>query len=154
MEISIMENWIKLLKNWYAISLVNSHKRVKLLNVLMLVISGIMFFNGGIGSIVLPEFAKYSEWDIWIWTTVLYSLALVQIITLVQCDCPRMYRWSNTVLILSGFVLLIVGCLFGFKYPPYSWQMTTYPFVGFLFSLVGRQLNKVSLKGLNNGKDS
>lgn len=150
------KSYLSLINNMYKRFLIKKHILIKLLNVFMLILSGIMFIHGGIGSVELPNFAKYSEWDIWIWAIVLYSLALIQIVTLLKCDCVISYRWSNTVLIISGFVLLIVGCLFGFKYPPSNWQMTFYPFVGFLLSLVGRQLNKTTqcIKGLKDGKNN
>lgn len=145
--------YLKAFYKWEINKLVSIHKRLKYFNIFMLFLSGLMFLNSGLGNIDLPDFARYSIWDVWIWTTVLYSLALVQFLTIVHCDCISSYRWSNTILMLSGFVLLIVGCLFGFEYPPYNWQMTVYPFVGFLFSLAGRQLNKVNLtKGKDNGK--
>lgn len=145
--------YIFTIRKWQLTKLIEAHKRIKYFNIIMLLLSGIMFFNGGIGAVELPNFARYSDWDIWIWTIVLNSLALVQLITLVQCDCVNAYRWSNIILMLSGFALLIVGCLFGLKYPPHNWQMTIYPFVGLLFSAVGRQLNKASLaKGITDGK--
>ena len=145
--------YIFAIRKWQLTKLIAAHKRIKYFNIIILLLSGIMFFNGGIRAVELPNFARYSDWDIWIWTTVLNSLALVQLITLVQCDCKNAYRWSNIILMLSGFVLLIVGCLFGLKYPPHNWQMTIYPFVGLLFSIAGRQLNKVDpIKRIDNGK--
>ena len=143
-----VSTYIFAIRKWQLTKLIAAHKRIKYFNIIILLLSGIMFFNGGIIAVELPNFARYSDWDTWIWTTVLNSLALVQLITLVQCDCKNAYRWSNIILMLSGFVLLIVGCLFGFKYPPHNWQMTIYPFVGILFSIAGRQLNKVDpIKG-------
>ena len=145
--------YIFAIHKWQLTKLIAAHKRIKYFNIIILLLSGIMFFNGGIRAVELPNFTRYSEWDTWIWTIVLNSLALVQLITLVQCDCRNAYRWSNIILMLSGFVLLIVGCLFGLKYPPHNWQMTIYPFVGLLFSIAGRQLNKVDLiKRIVNGK--
>ena len=145
--------YIFAIRKWQLTKLIAAHKRIKYFNIIILLLSGIMFFNGGIRAVELPNFARYSDWDIWIWTIVLNSLALVQLITLVQCDCKNAYRWSNIILMLSGFALLIVGCLFGFKYPPHNWQMTIYPFVGILFSIAGRQLNKVDpIKRIDNGK--
>ena len=145
--------YIFAIRKWQLTKLIAAHKRVKYFNIIILLLSGIMFFNGGIRAVELPNFARYSDWDIWIWTIVLNSLALVQLITLVQCDCKNAYRWSNIILMLSGFVLLIVGCLFGLKYPPHNWQMTIYPFVGLLFSVAGRQLNNVDpIKRIDNGK--
>lgn len=148
-----VSTYIFAIRKWQLTKLIAAHKRIKYFNIIMLLLSGIMFFNGGIGAVKLPNFARYSDWDIWIWTTVLNSLAFIQLITLVQCDCRNAYRWSNIILMLSGFALLIVGCLFGFKYPPHNWQMTIYPFVGLLFSAVGRQLNKApQAKGITDGK--
>ena len=145
--------YIFAIHKWQLTKLIAAHKRIKYFNIIILLLSGIMFFNGGIRAVELPNFTRYSEWDTWIWTIVLNSLALVQLITLVQCDCRNAYRWSNIILMLSGFVLLIVGCLFGLKYPPHNWQMTIYPFVGLLFSIAGRQLNKVDpIKRIVNGK--
>ena len=145
--------YIFAIRKWQLTKLIAAHKRIKYFNIIILLLSGIMFFNGGIRAVELPNFARYSDWDIWIWTIVLNSLALVQLITLVQCDCKNAYRWSNIILMLSGFVLLIVGCLFGLKYPPHNWQMTIYPFVGLLFSVAGRQLNKLDpIKRIDNGK--
>ena len=139
-----VSSYIFAIRKWQLTKLIAAHKRIKYFNIIILLLSGIMFFNGGIRAVELPNFVRYSDWDIWIWTIVLNSLALVQLITLVQCDCKNAYRWSNIILMLSGFTLLIVGCLFGFKYPPHNWQMTIYPFVGILFSIAGRQLNKVA----------
>ena len=148
-----VSTYIFAIRKWQLTKLIAAHKRIKYFNSTILLLSGIMFFNGGIIEVELPNFARYSDWDIWIWTTVLNSLALVQLITLVQCDCKNAYRWSNIILMLSGFVLLIVGCLFGLKYPPHNWQMTIYPFVGLLFSVAGRQLNKLDpIKRIDNGK--
>ena len=148
-----VSTYISAIRKWQLTKLIAAHKRIKYFNIIILLLSGIMFFNGGIRAVELPNFARYSDWDIWIWTIVLNSLALVQLITLVQCDCKNAYRWSNIILMLSGFVLLIVGCLFGLKYPPHNWQMTIYPFVGLLFSIAGRQLNKVDpIKRIDNGK--
>ena len=145
--------YIFAIRKWQLTKLIAAHKRIKYFNIIILLLSGIMFFNGGIRAVELPNFARYSDWDIWIWTIVLNSLALVQLITLIQCDYVIAYRWSNIILMLSGFVLLIVGCLFGLKYPPHNWQMTIYPFVGLLFSIAGRQLNKVDpIKRIDNGK--
>ena len=145
--------YVGAIKRWQLNKLISIHKLVKVLNIVILVISGAMFFQNETGTLELPDFTRYSDWDIWIWTIVLNSLALVQLITLVQCDCKNAYRWSNIILMLSGFVLLIVGCLFGLKYPPHNWQMTIYPFVGILFSIAGRQLNKVDpIKRIDNGK--
>ena len=145
--------YIFAIHKWQLTKLIAARKRIKYFNIIILLLSGIMFFNGGIRAVELPNFTRYSEWDTWIWTIVLNSLALVQLITLVQCDCRNAYRWSNIILMLSGFVLLIVGCLFGLKYPPHNWQMTIYPFVGLLFSITGRQLNKVDpIKRVVNGK--
>lgn len=127
-----------------SVLLLKHHRRIKLMSILMLVISGSMFIRGGIGYVELPDFAKYTDWDIWVWASVSYSLALIQLFTLVHRKCRSNFRWANTVLIISGFVLLIIGCLFGFKYPPHAWQMTVYPFVGFLFTVVGRKLNKLT----------
>ena len=148
-----VSSYIFAIRKWQLTKLIAAHKRIKYFNIIILLLSGIMFFNGGIRAVELPNFARYSDWDIWIWTIVLNSLALVQLITLVQCDCKNAYRWSNIILMLSGFVLLIVGCLFGLKYPPHNWQMTIYPFVGLLFSVAGRQLNKLDpIKRIDNGK--
>ena len=148
-----VSTYIFAIRKWQLTKLIAAHKRIKYFNIIILLLSGIMFFNGGIRAVELPNFARYSDWDIWIWTIVLNSLALVQLITLVQCDCKNAYRWSNIILMLSGFVLLIVGCLFGLKYPPHNWQMTIYPFVGLLFSVAGRQLNKLDpIKRIDNGK--
>lgn len=145
--------YIGAIKRWKLNKLISIHKLVKVLNIVILVISGAMFFQSETGTLELPDFTRYSEWDTWIWTTVLNSLALVQLLTLIKCDSVITYRWSNIILMLSGFVLLIVGCLFGLKYPPHNWQMTIYPFVGLLFSAVGRQLNKVDLiKRTDSGK--
>lgn len=80
----------------------------------------------------------------WIWAVVTYSIALVQAITLINCHCVDNYRWSNTVLIISGFLILIIGCLFGLKFPPYNWQMVILPPIGFIISVIGRNLNKTS----------
>ena len=148
-----VSTYIFAIRKWQLTKLIAAHKRIKYFNIIILLLSGIMFFNGGIRAVKLPNFARYSDWDIWIWTIVLNSLALVQLITLVQCDCKNAYRWSNIILMLSWFALLIAGCLFGFKYPPHNWQMTIYPFVGILFSIAGRQLNKVDpIKRIDNGK--
>ena len=145
--------YVSAIKRWKLNKLISIHKLVKVLNIAILVISGVMFFQNETGTLELPDFTRYSEWDTWIWTTVLNSLALVQLLTLIKCDSVIAYRWSNIILMLSGFVLLIVGCLFGLKYPPHNWQMTIYPFVGLLFSAVGRQLNKVDLiKRTDSGK--
>ena len=148
-----VSSYIFAIRKWQLTKLIAAHKRIKYFNIIILLLSGIMFFNGGIRAVELPNFVRYSDWDIWIWIIVLNSLASVQLITLVQCDCINAYRWSNIILMLSGFVLLIVGCLFGLKYPPHNWQMTIYPFVGILFSIAGRQLNKVDpIKRIDNGK--
>jgi len=148
-----VSTYIFAIRKWQLTKLIAAHKRIKYFNIIILLLSGIMFFNGGIRAVELPNFVRYSDWDIWIWTIVLNSLASVQLITLVQCDCINAYRWSNIILMLSGFVLLIVGCLFGLKYPPHNWQMTIYPFVGLLFSVAGRQLNNVDpIKRIDNGK--
>lgn len=145
--------YISAINRWKLNKLISIHKLVKVLNIVILVISGAMFFQNETGTLELPDFTRYSEWDTWIWTIVLNSLALVQLLTLIKCDFVIAYRWSNIILMLSGFVLLIVGCLFGLKYPPHNWQMTIYPFVGLLFSAVGRQLNKVDLiKRTDSGK--
>ena len=145
--------YIFAIRKWQLTKLIAAHKKIKYFNIIILLLSGIMFFNGGIRAVELPNFARYSDLDIWIWIIVLNSLASVQLITLVQCDCKNAYRWSNIILMLSGFVLLIVGCLFGLKYPPHNWQMTIYPFVGLLFSVAGRQLNKLDpIKRIDNGK--
>ena len=92
------------IRKWQLTKLIAAHKRIKYFNIIILLLSGIMFFNGGIRAVELPNFARYSGWDIWIWTIVLNSLASVQLITLVQCDCINAYRWSNIILMLSGFV--------------------------------------------------
>ena len=145
--------YVGAIKRWQLNKLISIHKLVKVLNIVILVISGAMFFQDEIGTLELPDFTRYSEWDIWIWTIVLNSLALVQLLTMIKCDYVIAYRWSNIILMLSGFVLLIVGCLFGLKYPPHNWQMTIYPFVGLLFSVAGRQLNKLDpIKRIDNGK--
>ena len=148
-----LPKYIFAVKKWQLSKLISIHKLIKVFNIVILVASGIMFFNGENGTLDLPDFTRYSEWDTWIWTTVLNSLALVQLLTLIKCNCVTAYHWSNIILMLSGFVLLIVGCLFGLKYPPHNWQMILYPFVGLLFSAVGRQLNKADLtKGITDGK--
>lgn len=145
--------YIGAINRWKLNKLISIHKLVKVLNIVILVISGAMFFQNETGTLELPDFTRYSEWDTWIWTIVLNSLALVQLLTLIKCDSVIVYRWSNIILMLSGFVLLIVGCLFGLKYPPHNWQMTIYPFVGLLFSAIGRQLNKVDpIKRTDSGK--
>lgn len=148
--------YARIIQDWQDIKLIKAHSRIKYLNVLMLVLSAAMFLNGGIGNITLPNFLKYTDMDIWVWAIILFLLALVQLSTLIWCKCENTYKWSNTILIISGFALLIVGCLFGFKYPPHNWQMTVYPFVGVLFSLVGRKLNKITPKptrGTVDGKN-
>ena len=133
--------------------LVNHHTKIKWISVILLLLSGIMFLAGGLKTLALPEFAKYSKWDIWIWSIILYSLALSQIITMIRCDCPNQYKWSNSILIISGFVLIIVGCLFGLKYPPHRWQMTVFPLIGFTLSVLGKRLNKIARsKGTHYGK--
>ena len=145
--------YVSAIKRWKLNKLISIHKLVKVLNIVILDISGAMFFQNETGTLELPDFTRYSEWDTWIWITVLNSLALVQLLTLIKCNSVIAYRWSNIILMLSGFVLLIVGCLFGLKYPPHNWQMTIYPFVGLLFSAVGRQLNKVDpIKRTDSGK--
>lgn len=157
----LINTFLKKIKILYKKSLIHHHKRIKWLNVIMLFLSGAMFFNGGLGSITLPNFARFSAWDIWVWTMILIILGLLQLYTLYNTSCTtdvnNNYRWGNTILILSGYVLLVVGILFGFKYPPYNWEMTVYPFVGFLLSLVGRQLNKSSYSktdGVSHGSNN
>ena len=115
--------YVSAIKRWKLNKLISIHKLVKVLNIVILVISGAMFFQNETGTLELPDFTKYSEWDTWIWITVLNSLTLVQLLTLIKCDSVIAYRWSNIILMLSGFVLLIVGCLFGLKYPPHNWQI-------------------------------
>ncbi len=125
--------------------LIENHKTVKVFNIIILSAVGIMFFAGGTGDIDLPCFHKYSNYDVWVWTIVLYSLALVQTISLATLNCIQYYRRSNFILILSGISLLIVGCLFVLSYPPYSWQMYVFPCVGFILSLFGRYFNKTEV---------
>ena len=96
-----VSSYIFAIRKWQLTKLIAAHKRIKYFNIIILLLSGFMFFNGGLRAVELPNFARYSDWDIWIWAIVLNSLALVQLITLVQCDCKNAYRWSNITSRLS-----------------------------------------------------
>ena len=131
--------------------LIDSHIGIKIISGLILFFAAIMFNKAMLHSGSMPNFEEFlqSEFDIRVWTITLIVISIVQFSNIVfilesnKYSAIRYYRHSNTLLIISGFSLLIVGCLFSLKYPPYNWQMIVFPIVGSILSMYGRYLNKI-----------
>ena len=129
--------------------IIDSHIGIKIISGLILLFTASMFHKAMVQAIDLPDFAKHSEHDIHIWTIALVVFGIIQLSNIIfvleahKINAIKYYRQSNTILIMSGFILLIVGCLFSLKYPPYNWQMIIFPIVGSVLSMYGRYLNKI-----------
>lgn len=105
------------------------HVVFKVLNILILMASAVLLTAIGVG-ISSYKIYQFSKMDLWLWVGILYTLAILQIVTLTSETKIFSYDWANTVLMISGFSLVIVGLVFGAEFPPFQWQMTVYPMLG------------------------
>lgn len=134
----LFDNRAKLYVRW--------HFQLKILNAVILMLTSFMFLSQICNTHPLPDFVHITKFDMVIWVFVLYTLFILQLFTMFRCDCVYYYKWSNTIMLISGFVSFTIGCLFSFKYPPYVWQMSVFPTIGCLLVFIGRDLNKLSIK--------
>lgn len=120
----------------------NQETKIKMFNIMVLLSTAHLFVLNH--SLYDTPIHKVVPLKLFIWFALLYPLAFAQFLTITCNKDTAIYRWSNSILTVSGLVLLVVGYLFNLGYPPYSWQMSFYPTVGLLFGVLGHQLNKKS----------
>ena len=123
-------------------------KLVKLSTAILLLTTATMFGLDEARIINLPDFQKFSYFDTWFWTVVMGIQALFQFIMMYCNDSMKCRAWGDLALQLSGLSLIVVGAMFGAKYPLFSWQMAIFPFVGLGVIVAGRSLNKRTCQSL------